>query len=141
MFLGTFEHRIDGKGRLVLPVRFRQSLDSIVYLTIGIETCISIYAKDQWDIVLKKLELLPFAKGTTRGLMRILLSSAHEIQIDTAGRILLPPLLRSHAKLETDVVLVGVSDHIEIWDKSMWGKYRESILEVLPSIAEGVDGF
>ena len=141
MFLGTYEHRIDVKGRLVLPAKLRQELDQVVFATIGIDRCVSLYSSSQWENVLKKLETLPFAKGTSRGLLRIMLSSAHEIPIDGAGRILLPNMLRNHAKLEQDVFLVGVSDHIEIWDKATWEEYRENILQSLPSMTESVDGF
>ena len=141
MLVGTYEHKIDSKARIVLPSKFREELGDGVVSTIGIDRCISLYSHSEWEKVMSKLQDLPFSKSKTRGLLRVMLSSAHELQVDSAGRILLPPVLRQHGELVQDVVFVGVNDHVELWDKEKWDEYRTQILEELPDIAEGVDGF
>jgi len=90
---------------------------------------------------MEKLQDLPFSKSKTRGLLRVMLSSAHELQVDSAGRVLLPAVLRQHGELVQDVIFVGVSDHVEMWDRDKWNEYRSVVLEELTDIAEGVEGF
>jgi len=141
MLVGTYDHKLDSKGRLVLPARFRQELGSIVVCTIGIDRCISLYSSEKWERVLEKLQQLPFSKGKSRELMRLILSSASELQIDSAGRILVPTILREHAKLDTDISLIGVNDHLELWNRNLWFEYRNRVMDVLPEIAEEVEGF
>jgi MraZ protein len=141
MLVGTYEHKIDSKYRIVLPSKFREELGDRVYSTIGIDSCLSLYSLSGWDNVMKRLQDLPFSNSKSRGFLRLLLSSAHELQVDGAGRILLPQVLRQHGKLISDVVFVGVSDHVELWDRDKWEEYREGILAELPEIAEGVEGF
>jgi MraZ protein len=141
MLVGTYEHKIDTKGRVVLPAKLREEVGSSVVSTIGIDKCISIYPKAKWDDVLDKFQQLSFSKGKSRGLMRLILSSASELQIDVAGRVLIPNFLREHAEIDQDICLIGVNDHIELWDKSNWNNYRNSVMEVLPDIAEEVEGF
>jgi MraZ protein len=141
MLVGTYEHKVDSKGRTVLPAKFRQELGQCVVATIGIDQCVSIYPMSNWSRVLEKLQELPFSKSKSRGLMRVMLASAHELPIDSAGRILIPQLLRDHASLQSDALFVGVSDHIELWDKELWNIYSLQIMEELPAIAEEIEGF
>lgn len=141
MLVGTYDHRLDSKGRLVLPARFRQELGSTVVCTTGIDRCISLYATDKWEKVLERLQQLSFSKGKSRDLMRLILSSASELQIDSAGRVLVPGMLREQARLESDISLIGVNDHLELWDRDLWLEYRNRVMEELPEIAEEVEGF
>lgn len=141
MLVGTFEHRLDSKGRLVIPARFREELGSSVVASFGIDRCISIYSQKSWEGVLERLHGLPYSKGKTRDLVRVLLASAHEVPIDPAGRILLPQPLREQADVESEVSINGVLDHIEVWNAAKWNDYRSRVMETLPEIAEEVDGF
>lgn len=141
MLVGTYDHKLDSKGRLVLPVRFRQELGAVVVCTIGIDRCISLYSSEKWEKVLEKLQQLPFSKGRSRDLMRLILSTASELQVDSAGRILIPGILREHAKLDSEISLIGVSDHLELWDRNLWFEYRNRVMDILPEIAEEVEGF
>lgn len=141
MLVGTYEHKIDSKARIVLPSKFREELGESVVSTIGIDGCVSLYSLAGWEKIMTKLETLPFSKSKTRGLLRIMLSSAHELPVDSAGRVLLPQVLRQHGDLSQDVVFVGVSDHVELWDREKWNIYREEVAADLSDIAEGVDGF
>lgn len=141
MLVGTFEHRLDVKGRLVIPARFREELGSSVVASFGIDRCVSVYSQRSWESILERLHNLPYSKGKTRDLVRVLLASAHEVPIDPAGRILLPQSLRDQAGIEQEVSLNGVLDHIEVWDSEKWNTYRARVMETLPEIAEEVDGF
>ena len=141
MLVGTFEHRLDVKGRLVIPARFREELGSSVVASFGIDRCVSVYSQRSWEGILERLHNLPYSKGKTRDLVRVLLASAHEVPIDPAGRILLPQSLRDQAGIEQEVSLNGVLDHIEVWDSEKWNTYRARVMETLPEIAEEVDGF
>ena len=141
MLMGTYEHKIDSKSRIVLPSKFREELGDKVISTIGIDRCLSLYSISGWDDVIKRLQNLPFSKRESRRFLRLMLSSAHELQVDGAGRILLPSILRQYGDLLTDVVFVGVSDHAELWDRVKWKEYRDSVLAELPEISEGVEGF
>ncbi|MFA0887514.1 MAG: division/cell wall cluster transcriptional repressor MraZ [Synergistales bacterium] len=141
MLVGTFEHRLDSKGRLVIPARFREELGNSVVASFGIDRCVSIYSQKSWEGVLERLHGLPYSKGKTRDLVRVLLASAHEIPIDPAGRILLPQSLRDQAEIDQEVSINGVLDHIEVWNSEKWDSYRARVMETLPEIAEEVDGF
>lgn len=141
MLVGTYEHKIDQKARIVLPSKFREELGESVFATIGIDKCVSLYSPEEWGKMMERLQELPFSKSKSRGLLRLMLSSAHELPLDSAGRILLPPVLREYAEFIQEVVFVGVSDHVEMWDKEKWNDYRKQVLNDLPEIAEGVEGF
>ncbi len=141
MLVGTYEHKIDSKARIVLPSKFREELGESVFATIGIDKCVSLYSPEEWRKMMERLQELSFSKSKSRGLLRLMLSSAHELPLDGAGRILLPPVLREYAEFFQEVVFVGVSDHVEMWDKEKWNDYRKQVLDDLPEIAEGVEGF
>lgn len=141
MLVGTFEHKLDTKGRLVIPARFREELGTSVVASFGIDRCISIYSQASWGSILERLHNLPYSKGKTRDLVRVLLASAHEVPIDPAGRILLPQSLRDQAEIDQEVSINGVLDHIEVWNSAKWDTYRARVMETLPEIAEEVDGF
>ena len=141
MLVGTFEHKLDTKGRLVIPARFREELGNSVVASFGIDRCISIYSQQSWEGILERLHNLPYSKGKTRDLVRVLLASAHEVPIDPAGRILLPQSLRDQAEIDQEVSINGVLDHIEVWNSEKWDSYKARVMETLPEIAEEVDGF
>lgn len=140
MLVGTYEHKMDTKGRVVLPSRFREELGEGAIATIGIDRCVAIYSAEDWSTILEKLQQLPFSKGKTRDFTRLLLAMAHEIQFDSSGRALIPPHLRSHGKLSQDISVVGVGDHVELWNKETWDSYVKDVQSDLPEIAEEVEG-
>ncbi len=132
MLAGSFEHKLDNKGRLVLPARFRGELGNVVVATIGFEHCIILYTVSRWQDFEGKLNTLPSFKKSTRDLRRALFSNAMEQEIDSAGRIILPLALRNYGGINQEITVVGVDDHIEIWDTARWKEYNSS----LPDLAE-----
>lgn len=126
MFQGRFLHNIDTKGRVSIPVRFREILterhDSKVILTNDFDKCILAYPPDEWEIILEKTNALPTMKKEVKAFKRYFISAAMECELDKQGRILIPPTLRGYAGLNKEVCLIGIGNRIEIWDKKEWEK-------------------
>ncbi|MDP2681911.1 MAG: division/cell wall cluster transcriptional repressor MraZ [Deltaproteobacteria bacterium] len=124
MLRGRFEHTIDPKGRISIPSKFRDVLldkyDERLVLTNHYDGCLVAYPFIEWQIVEDKASKLPTLKKETADFLRFFISGATECSIDKLGRILVPPVLREHAKLEKDIVLVGTLMKIEIWAKARW---------------------
>jgi MraZ protein len=123
---------------MVLPARFREELGQFVMATIGIEKCISVYPMQRWETLLEGLSEMRSGKGNERKLRRIIMASAHELEIDVAGRILVPQLLRNHAGISQEVSVNGTGDRLEIWDLSTWNEVWETGLKDLSETAEEV---
>lgn len=138
MLMGTFEHRLDTKARLVLPAKFREKLGDTLVAAIGMENCIALYSQEEWDTFTSWLRTDSFLSNErTRRLNRVILSNAYELAVDGAGRILLPNILREYASLEQEVVVNGVNDHAEVWDKTRWTEYWRAGLSMLPELTGG----
>jgi len=141
MLMGTHEHRLDAKFRIVLPAKIREKLGDVVVAALGLEGCVSLYSEQEWNIFSEKIRNQPFySNPRARKFQRTFLNSADRIVIDGTGRILLPLVLREYAGLALDVVICGVSDHVEIWDKERWTVMWKSGLEDLSEMAEGMEG-
>lgn len=137
---GSYTHRLDAKGRVVLPAKFRDELGGSVIAAIGIERCVTLYSPDRWEALLEKLQQLPSGNGKARDLRRIILASAHELEIDGMGRILMPGVLRTYGSISQEVMINGNGDRIEIWDQDSWDRYQSAVLEDFRDTAEGVEG-
>lgn len=133
MFMGEYLHTIDNKGRLILPAKFREELGETFIATKGLDNCLFVYTCSEWAILEEKLKKLPLAKPEARAFVRFFFAGAAELECDKQGRVLIPPNLRDHAKLDKDVVVIGVSTRLEIWDKTAWTEYN---LQVSPTVAE-----
>lgn len=139
MLVGSYNHKIDGKGRTVLPAKFRGELGTSVVATIGIDRCIVLYPIARWAELLEKLKDLSSFKKKARDFRRVLLSMATEQEIDSAGRILVPQMLRDYAGADVEVTLIGAEDHLEIWDTSKWEAHRAEVLMDFSDIAEELE--
>lgn len=139
MLVGSYNHKLDSKGRTVLPAKFRSELGSTVVATIGIDRCITLYPIARWEELLLRLKDLSSFKKKTRDFRRVLLSMATEQDIDASGRILVPQLLRDYAGAVSEVTLIGAEDHVEIWDSAKWEAHRAEVLQDFSDIAEELD--
>ena len=123
MFRGRFEHTIDEKGRLSIPSKFRELLsargENELVLT-DFDSCLAAYPKDEWRVLEEKMKQLSMIQKDVRNFLRLFYSSATEVPLDPQGRILIPPQLRERARLDREVVLLGLLNKIEIWDKESW---------------------
>jgi MraZ protein len=137
MFFGEHEHTIDDKNRLTLPARFRDALAGGVVLTRGLDTCLDVYARDDWDgmVAAQLAPLDPFSKEARR-LKRFFFSAASDAELDKQGRVLVPPALLRHANLGREVVVAGVHDHLEIWDRAAWAEHVTTVEGSADDVAE-----
>lgn len=121
MFLGEFEHTLDEKNRLTLPARFRESFPEGLVVTRGMDGCLYAYARADWDkLVESRLANLDLLSRDDRMIQRYFFSAAVEAAPDKQGRIMLPAALVEHGGLGREVVVAGVHDHLEIWDRAAW---------------------
>jgi MraZ protein len=127
MLIGEYLHTLDSKKRLSLPAKFRKEVGRKVVITRGLDSCLFMYPTNAWTKIAEKLATLPVGQADTRGMSRFLLSGACEVEVDAAGRILLPEYLKEFADLKSRVVLAGVSDRIEIWNEKTWEEYKRRI--------------
>jgi MraZ protein len=133
MFRGITSINIDDKGRFAIPARYREELmdQDAGKLVVTIDTqerCLLLYPVKQWELIEKKLEVLPSFNPVTRRIQRLLIGHATELEIDKQGRVLLPPLLRDYASLEKTIMLVGQGKKFEIWGEKQWDDGRASWL-------------
>lgn len=139
MFMGQFQHSLDSKGRLIIPSKFREILDSSFVLTKGLDKCLFVYPKNEWSLLEQKLKALPFTQKDARAFIRFFFAGAVETETDKQGRILIPPHLREHAQIERDVVIIGVSNRAEIWSQELWDEYSDEAALAYEEIAEKID--
>lgn len=138
MFLGQYSHNIDSKGRLAVPVKFRNELKKAV-VTKGFDNCLFLYPKKEWEQRAESLSKLPFNKSKVRAVSRMMLANAMEVEFDKQGRIILPGYLRSFAGLKKKAIVAGVYDRLEIWDEQAWDKYQKQTDKDSNAIAEELD--
>lgn len=139
MFMGEYQHTIDSKGRIIIPARFRDELGEKFVATKGLDNCLFIYPMDEWRKLEEALRKLPFTRRDTRAFVRFFFSGATECECDKQGRVLLPANLRSHAKLEKEAVILGVSSRVEIWSKEEWERYNQEAAVSYEDLAEHLD--
>ena len=136
MFIGEYEHTLDDKSRVSLPRQFRTGLGRKVVMTRGLDNCLFVYSRSSWEKVAAKLQELSFAQADTRGFNRFILSGAAEVEVDSAGRVLIPEHQRTFAGLTKNCVFAGVSDRVEVWDAKRWNEYKAAIEKKADALAE-----
>ena len=128
MLLGEHDHTIDDKNRLTLPAKFRKPFGEGIVVTRGMDRCLYAYTRGDWEhLVESRLAELDPLSREARLMQRFFFAGAAEAELDKQGRFMVPPALIEHAKLGRDVVVAGVYDHVEIWDRAAW---REQLKEV-----------
>lgn len=120
MFLGQYSHTIDSKGRLTIPARFRDALESGAYLIQGFERNLLVYTTETFERLAAKASTLSTTNPEARAVRRVIFGGASEVQLDSSGRILLPPFLRDYAHLDGEITVVGAGEYFELWASSAW---------------------
>ena len=123
VFLGTYEPKLDDKGRLILPAKFRDQLAGGLVVTRGQERCLYVFPTAEFAAVLAKLQQAPMTSKEARAYTRMFLSGANDQIPDKQGRVSIPALLRSYAGLKKDLVVIGTGERVEIWDQTAWNNY------------------
>ncbi|MFA6495393.1 MAG: division/cell wall cluster transcriptional repressor MraZ [Candidatus Paceibacterota bacterium] len=136
MFLGEYKHNLDTKGRIAVPAKFRGQLDGGAILTRGLDHCLFLFPKNEWDELVKKLVALPLAQADSRAFVRLMLSGASDVVFDGQGRILIPDHLRAYARVSKAAVVTGLYNRIEIWDEAQWQSYKTKTESASDEIAE-----
>jgi len=136
MLIGEYRYNIDAKGRLMIPAKFRQIFGLEAIVTRGIDKCLFVFPKAEWGKVVDKLLKLPISQANSRAFTRLILSGAHQVEIDNQGRVLIPENLRKYAEITKRVVIVGLYSRLEIWDEKNWEKYKEESEKQAQEIAE-----
>ena len=142
MFYGEYEHTIDRKGRLIIPAKFRQAFKDhdvkSLFLTRGLDGCLFIFTESEWRVAESRFKQIPFTKGEGRKFNRLFFSGATEITVDRLGRLLVPKSLKEFARIKQDVVIVGVSNRIEVWAKEQWQAFYQNSQQSFEEVAERV---
>lgn len=141
MFLGEFQHSIDEKGRVIMPARFREQLGNSFIITRGLDGCLFVYPLQEWEKLSDEVQNLPLAKKDARSFSRLLFSGAVEAECDKQGRVSIPNPLRDYARIQKEVVVIGVSARIEIWAAESWAIINEDVADKFEELAEKLEGF
>ncbi len=137
MFMGEYHHAIDSKGRLIIPSRVREDLGDEFIVTRGLEGCLFVYPKTEWDLIIQKYKQLPDTKDR-RYFMRIFLSGATICELDKQGRVNIPMPLVEYASLEKDCIIIGVDERLEVWSKERWDSFISNNEANLSEIADNL---
>lgn len=138
VFLGEYQHTLDAKGRVSLPRKFRDETGSKLVVSKGLENCLSVYPADGYRAFLEGLLASSTFDRNSRAARRFFIAGASEVEVDSAGRVALTPVLREFAGLKKDVIVAGVGDHIEIWDAAAWASYEEDNAATIEDAAEAL---
>ncbi len=136
MFIGEFQHNLDQKGRIAIPAKFRKDFEDGLIITRGIDKCLFIFSKSEWNKLAEKLSELPLAQANSRAFARLMFSGAVDENLDNQGRILIPDYLRNYASLKKQLVINGLFNRLEIWDKDIWQDYKNKTENSSEEIAE-----
>ena len=136
MFIGEYQHNIDEKGRMAVPVKFRGQLGKGAIVTRGLDHCLFVFTEIECRALAKKLVALPLVQANSRAFARLMLAGAMEAALDSQGRILLPDYLRRYAGLKKQAVVAGVYNRIEIWEEGAWQQYKAKTEDNSDEIAE-----
>ncbi|HHY69656.1 MAG TPA: division/cell wall cluster transcriptional repressor MraZ [Bacillota bacterium] len=139
-FVGEYLHTVDDKGRLALPVKFRDSLGPRFIIARGLDKCLFVYPHEEWSNIMDKLKALPLNQKDGRNFVRYFLSGATEVEPDKQGRVILQQNLRDYAGLNKEVFVLGVGSRIEIWDKETWENAKRELEDEFSVLAESVVG-
>ena len=142
MFLGTHSPRLDDKGRLILPAKYREELAAGLVLTKGQDGCLYVFPAGEFSRITDALRTAPVTAKAVRDYSRVLFASASDEELDRQGRITIPLGLRGYARLDRECVVIGANTRLEIWDASAWASYLEqqepafsaATEEVLPGV-------
>ena len=137
MLMGEYRHTIDDKGRLTIPSKIRYELGEGFVITRGLDKCLSIYPKEEWDNIIQKYKELPQTKDV-RNFMRIFLSGATTLEFDKQGRINIPMPLMEFADLTKECIIIGVNDRLEVWSQDNWQSFINDNEEKFSDIADNL---
>ena len=138
MFFGSFAHTLDEKGRLMIPRKMREELGLRVYIMKGFDGSLSIYTESRYQKLVDEFSNLPFNQRKNRDYLRLQFASTHEMDVDKLGRIQIPTALLNKFNISREVLVLGIGDHIEVWDQKKYEEYESGIKDDFENIAETI---
>jgi MraZ protein len=138
VFLGTFSPRLDDKGRLILPAKWREELSGGLVITKGQERCLYVFAMPEFQRLTERMREAPLSARASRDYSRVFFASAHDEVPDRQGRVTVPAPLRAYAGLERECTVIGANSRLEIWDSAAWESYLAGSEEQFASLSETV---
>lgn len=138
MFIGEYYYNLDNKNRLAMPSKFRDSFKDGAVITKGLDNCLFVYTKKEWNKLVEKLANLPISQAKSRAFSRLMLAGAMDVNLDKQGRMIMPDYLKQFAGLGKKLVVAGLYNRLEIWDEKMWSKYQRVSEKDSNEIAEGL---
>jgi MraZ protein len=136
MFIGEYQHVLDNKKRVAVPAKFRTQFKKGIVVTRGLDGCLFVYPQSEWKKIAEKLGSLPVGEKGTRSFIRMVLAGATDSKLDSQGRVLIPDYLKKYADLNKEVVVAGLFNRLEIWDKKIWEKYKKGAEKNQDEVAE-----
>lgn len=142
MWYGEYAHTLDDKDRFILPARFREKIKTLkkkkFYITRGLDGCLFLFADAAWKKLEEKLKSLSFVKQQSRFFNRLYFSGASEVEVDSQGRITISEYLKEFAQIKREIIIIGLADRIEVWDKSRWSKFYQENRKKFEEMAENL---
>ena len=138
MFFGNFAHTLDEKGRLMIPRKMREELGFRVYIMKGYDGSLSLYNEERYQKLVAEFSSLPFNQRKNRDYLRIQFASTYEMDVDKLGRVQIPTALLNKFNISREVIVLGIGDHIEVWDQKKYEEYESSIKDEFENIAETI---
>ena len=139
MYFGSFTHNLDDKGRLMIPRKMREELGYKVYIMKGFEGSLSLYNEERYQKLVEEFSRLSFNQSKVRDYLRLQFASTYEMEVDKLGRVQIPTALLTKYNISKEVLVLGIGDHIEVWDKAKYEEYENGIRDEFESIAEEID--
>lgn len=125
MLMGEYRHNMDAKGRIAVPAKFREALGECFYVSRGLDGCLTLYPEAQWEKRVARINAC--AESQVKDIRRFVFATTEQVVVDKQGRILISPVLRDHAGLVKDVIVIGTGLTAEIWDTERWQQYNEKM--------------
>ncbi len=138
MFFGSFQHTLDSKNRLVIPAKFRNQVGNTLYILKGFDGALAVYKEAEFTKLMEEASSLSFNFSTNRAYLRTQLASVSELEVDKQGRIQIPTQLATRYQIGKEVMVIGVYDHFEIWDKDAYLEYESKSSNDFENIAENI---
>lgn len=135
MLIGQYEVKVDEKGRTAFPKKFREILGNKIIATLGYESSLIVVAESEWESLLEGTRGRPFIEYETRETQRFLLGGASQLELDSKGRFIIPEYLRTFAGIKSEVIFLGLSRYVEIWDKTRWQTYQRRLEKNIEGIS------
>lgn len=136
MLIGEYTHTIDDKNRVSLPAKFRQEMGKKIIITPGLDSCLFIFTLKEWQKIEDKLNQSSLLQADNRGFNRFMFGGATDTEVDSNGRILIPDFLKERVNIKSKVVIIGVSNRLEVWNEKSWMEYKKVVEKQADTLAE-----